>query len=94
MGHSSLQSLRQLPVDMLKIHQSFVTALDAEPDDSAIVGAVVELGHALGLSVIAEGVETDAQLAHLRELGCDGAQGFLFSHPVPEDDVHQLLISR
>jgi diguanylate cyclase (GGDEF)-like protein len=94
MGHSSLQSLRQLPVDMLKIHQSFVTALDAEPDESAIVGAVVELGHALGLSVIAEGVETDAQLAHLRELGCDGAQGFLFSPPVPEEDVHQLLIRR
>ncbi|MGI8714038.1 MAG: putative bifunctional diguanylate cyclase/phosphodiesterase [Solirubrobacteraceae bacterium] len=94
MGHSSLQSLRSMPIDMLKIHQSFVGGLDADPDDSAIVGAVVELGHALGLSVIAEGVETDAQLAHLRELGCDGAQGFLFSQPVPEDDVHELLVSR
>jgi diguanylate cyclase (GGDEF)-like protein len=94
MGHSSLQNLRRLPIDMLKIHQSFVNALDADPDDSAIVGAVVELGHALGLSVIAEGVETDVQLAHLRELGCDGAQGFLFSHPVPEDDVQELLVSR
>jgi diguanylate cyclase (GGDEF)-like protein len=94
MGHSSLQTLRELPVDMLKIHQSFVTSLDAEPDDSALVGAVVELGHALGLTVIAEGVETDVQLAHLRELGCDGAQGFLFSRPVTEDGVHELLISR
>jgi diguanylate cyclase (GGDEF)-like protein len=94
MGHSSLQTLRELPVDMLKIHQDFVSALDADPDDSALVGAVVELGHALGLTVIAEGVETDVQLAHLRELGCDGAQGFLFSQPVPEDGVHELLVSR
>jgi EAL domain-containing protein (putative c-di-GMP-specific phosphodiesterase class I) len=94
MGHSSLQSLRELPVDMIKIHESFVSALDSETDDSALVGAVVELGHALGLTVIAEGVETDVQLAHLRELGCDGAQGFLFSGPVTEDGVHELLVSR
>ena len=79
---------------MIKIHQNFVSALDAEPDDSALVGAVVELGHALGLTVIAEGVETDVQLAHLRELGCDGAQGFLFSRPVPEDGVHEMLLRR
>jgi diguanylate cyclase (GGDEF)-like protein len=94
MGHSSLQSLRELPVDMIKIHQTFVSALDAATDDSPLVGAVVELGHALGLTVIAEGVETDVQLAHLRELGCDGAQGFLFSGPVTEDGVHELLVSR
>jgi diguanylate cyclase (GGDEF)-like protein len=94
MGQTSLQGLRQLPVDMIKIHQNFVTTLDADPDDSALVGAVVELGHALGLTVIAEGVETDVQLAHLRELGCDGAQGFLFSQPVPEDGVQELLVSR
>ena len=93
MGRSSLQSLRHLPVDMLKIHQSFVSTLGSGRDD-ALVGAVVELGHALGLSVVAEGVETDNQLAHLRELGCDGAQGFLFSQPVPEASVHDLLSSR
>jgi diguanylate cyclase (GGDEF)-like protein len=91
MGHSSLQSLKHLPVDTLKIHESFVSSLGSAPGDVAIVGAVVELGHALGLSVVAEGVETDTQLAHLRELGCDGAQGFLFSRPVPEEDVHNLL---
>jgi diguanylate cyclase (GGDEF)-like protein len=91
MGHSSLQSLRHLPVDTLKIHESFVASLGSAPGDVAIVGAVVELGHALGLSVVAEGVETDAQLAYLRDLGCDGAQGFLFSRPVPEDSVHDLL---
>jgi diguanylate cyclase (GGDEF)-like protein len=94
MGHSSLSSLKHLPVDTLKIHESFVSSLDSVPGDAAIVGAVVELGHALGLSVVAEGVETDAQLAHLRELGCDGAQGFLFSRPVSEDGVHDLLGSR
>ena len=59
--------------------------------DVATVGAAVELGHALGLTVVAEGVETDAQLAHLRELGCDGAQGYLFSPPVPEESVYSLL---
>jgi diguanylate cyclase (GGDEF)-like protein len=94
MGHSSLQSLKDLPVDTLKIHESFVSSLATGPGDVAIVGAVVELGHALGLSVVAEGVETDAQLAHLRDLGCDGAQGYLFSHAVPEDDVHDLLGAR
>jgi EAL domain-containing protein (putative c-di-GMP-specific phosphodiesterase class I) len=91
LGRSSLPSLRELPVDMLKIHQSFVSPLGTEPGDGAVVGAVVELGHALGLSVIAEGVETDYQLAHLRDLGCDGAQGFLFSQPVPETAVRELL---
>ena len=99
LGRSSLESLRNLPIEMLKIHESFVSRLGngrADPlsEDAAAVGAVVELGHALGLSVIAEGVETDHQLAHLRDLGCDGAQGFLFSQPVPEADVRELLGSR
>jgi diguanylate cyclase (GGDEF)-like protein len=91
MGHASLASLRDLPVDTLKLHESFVARLDREPAQAALVGAVVELGHALGLSVVAEGVETDVQLARLRDLGCDGAQGYLFSRPVPEDAVHELL---
>jgi EAL domain-containing protein (putative c-di-GMP-specific phosphodiesterase class I) len=93
LGHSSLPSLRELPVDMLKIHQSFVSPLGRHHSngEGEVIGAVVELGHALGLSVIAEGVETDHQLAHLRDLGCDGAQGFLFSQPVPETAVRDLL---
>lgn len=98
-GSSSLESLRHLPVDMLKIDRSVVSRLGwgrvgvegADPEAEAAVGAVVELGHALGLSVIAEGVETDHQLAHLRDLRCDGAQGFLFSRPVPEGEVRELL---
>jgi diguanylate cyclase (GGDEF)-like protein len=90
-GHSSLQSLRHLPLEAIKIDPSFVAGLGANPEDAALLGALVDLGHALGVTVVAEGVETDTQLAHLRDLGCDGAQGYLFSRPVPEDDVHALL---
>ena len=90
-GHSSLASFRQLPVQVLKIHPSFVSGLGGEPEDTALLGALVDLGHALGLRVVAEGVETDTQLAHLRSVGCDGAQGFLFSRPLPEDAVAALL---
>jgi diguanylate cyclase (GGDEF)-like protein len=90
-GPSSLASLQHLPLDAIKIDQSFVSRLGVEPDGSALVGALVELGHALGLTVLAEGVETDSQAARLRDLGCDGAQGFLFSRPLTEDDVAALL---
>jgi diguanylate cyclase (GGDEF)-like protein len=90
-GHSSVASLRELPLDSVNIDRSFVSSLGSDPTDSAVVGALVELGHALGLSVVAEGVETDAQLARLRDLGCDGAQGYLFSRPLPVDGVHALL---
>jgi diguanylate cyclase (GGDEF)-like protein len=90
-GHSSLRSLRHLPLEAIKIDPSFVAGLGANPDDAALLGALVELGHALGVTVVAEGVETDTQLAHLRDLGCDGAQGYLFSRPVPEDGVQALL---
>jgi diguanylate cyclase (GGDEF)-like protein len=91
MGHSSVQSLRDLPLDTLKIHESFVAGLDHQPEETALVGALVELGHALGLTVVAEGVESDQQLAQLKRVGCDGAQGYLFSRPVPEDGVGALL---
>jgi diguanylate cyclase (GGDEF)-like protein len=90
-GSSSLASLKRLPIDTLKIHESFVTGLGSDPDETPIVGAVVGLGHALGLTVMAEGVETDAQLAELRALGCDRAQGYLFGRPVPEQEVQALL---
>ena len=80
-GPSSLASLQHLPLDAIKIDHTFVSRLGVEPDGSALVGALVELGHALGLTVLAEGVETDSQAARLRDLGCDGAQGFLFSQP-------------
>jgi EAL domain-containing protein (putative c-di-GMP-specific phosphodiesterase class I) len=88
---SMLLNLRSLPVDSIKIHRSFVRALGSDPAEATVVGAVVELGHALGLRVEAEGVETDQQLAQLRLLGCDGAQGPLFSPAVPSEEADVLL---
>jgi len=76
-GHSSLARLKSLPVEVLKVDRSFVDGLGTEPEDSAIVAAVLSLAHALGLHVIAEGVETPLQAHQLAELGCGVAQGWL-----------------
>jgi diguanylate cyclase (GGDEF)-like protein len=81
-GAASLESLKRMPIDTLKLHESFVTGLNGDPGAASIAGAVIELAHALGLSVVAEGVETDLQLGELRSLGCDAAQGFFLSQPV------------
>jgi EAL domain-containing protein (putative c-di-GMP-specific phosphodiesterase class I) len=86
--------LQQMPIHMLKIDRALVARLGETPGDVATVSAAVELGHRLGLCVVAEGVETDEQLAQLRDLGCDGAQGFLFSRPMPEEAVCSLLGTR
>jgi diguanylate cyclase (GGDEF)-like protein len=80
-----------LAVDGIKLHESLLSELDSNGDGPPVVGAVVELAHALGLRVVAEGVETEAQAEELRALGCDGAQGFLFARPVPEEAVEGLL---
>ena len=85
-GYSSLSYLKKLAVDKLKIDQSFVRDLADDADDAAIVTAIVQLGHALQLSVIAEGVETEAQLAFLRNCNCDQIQGYLISRPVPAQE--------
>ncbi|HEY0843762.1 MAG TPA: EAL domain-containing protein [Noviherbaspirillum sp.] len=82
-GYSSLSYLKKLAVDKLKIDQSFVRDLAHDADDAAIVRAIVQLGHALQLSVIAEGVESDAQMAFLQNCQCDQVQGYLISRPVP-----------
>ena len=86
-GYSSLGYLRRFPVDEVKLDQTFVTRLGASAEDSAIVAAIVDLGHALGLDVVAEGVETQSQLAALRTVGADAAQGFLFAPPQPASDL-------
>jgi diguanylate cyclase (GGDEF)-like protein len=82
-GHSSLANLRRLPVHELKIDRSFVTPMLNEESDGVIVRSTIELGHALGLKVIAEGVEDEITLARLEEIHCDRAQGHYFSKPIP-----------
>ncbi|MGZ4285582.1 MAG: putative bifunctional diguanylate cyclase/phosphodiesterase [Solirubrobacteraceae bacterium] len=91
-GSSSLSNLKQLAIDSIKIHESLVGGLGRDPGEAPLVRAVIELGHALGVEVVAEGVENDAQLDQLRALGCDGAHGFLLGRPVPEEEVLGLLI--
>jgi diguanylate cyclase (GGDEF)-like protein len=90
---SSLTRLKSLPIDTIKLHGSLVSEIDSDPRERPIVEAVVELGHALGCGVVAEGVETPAQAEALRAIGCDGAQGFLFAPPVPEELVERLLVN-
>jgi len=92
-GYSSLSYLKRFPISSLKIDQSFVRDLSVNKEDEAIVAAIIALGHSLGLNVIAEGVETTAQLDRLRNKGCNEMQGYLFSRPVPAAEMTQLLRS-
>ncbi|MBI2276930.1 MAG: bifunctional diguanylate cyclase/phosphodiesterase [Dechloromonas sp.] len=91
-GYSSLSYLTRLPLDQLKIDQSFVRNLPGNPNDAAVAQAVVTLARSLGLAVIAEGVETEAQRAFLEQHGCPTYQGYLFSRPVELAQFEQLLI--
>jgi diguanylate cyclase (GGDEF)-like protein len=86
-GYSSLTQLRKLPVDELKIDRSFISRAHVDADDASIVSSTIELGHNLGLKVVAEGVEVAETLLMLRKLGCDYAQGFLISKPMAADEV-------
>ena len=90
-GFSSLGQLRSFPVDMIKVDRSFVQGVEDEAKDAAITANLVTLAHALGLQAIAEGIESDSQLASLRALGCDLAQGYLFARPLPEGQVRTVL---
>jgi len=90
-GHSSLSSLRQLPLDQLKIDQSFVRDISMDPDDTVIVQTIIAMGNNLGLSVIAEGVETEMQKEFLIRHHCLHFQGYLFGKPVPIDKLEEML---
>jgi diguanylate cyclase (GGDEF)-like protein/PAS domain S-box-containing protein len=90
-GYSSLSALKSFPISSLKIDKSFVSELADNPDDQAIALAVISLGHRLNLRVIAEGVETEQQRRFLQENDCDEMQGYLFSRPLPPDEVAALL---
>jgi EAL domain-containing protein (putative c-di-GMP-specific phosphodiesterase class I) len=90
-AYSSLNYLKRFPVDMLKVDRSFVEGLGSDKESTTIVSAVVGLAHTLGMTALAEGVETAEQLAHVRGLGCDAAQGYLFARPEPGDRLEGLL---
>ncbi len=90
-GYSSLSYLRRFPVDVLKVDQSFVAGLGRDSEDAAIVAAILNLAASLELSAIAEGVENEEQLQHLRELGCAAAQGFWFAEPGPAEAIEPLF---
>jgi EAL domain-containing protein (putative c-di-GMP-specific phosphodiesterase class I) len=90
-GYSSLAYLNRFPIDTVKIDRSFIRNVPDSHSDTQITSAVIALGHSLGLSVIAEGAETQKQIDFLRQEGCDEVQGYFFSRPIPAADVEAFL---
>jgi EAL domain-containing protein (putative c-di-GMP-specific phosphodiesterase class I) len=86
-----LSQIAHLPLDALKIDRSFIASMTDRPETLAIVSAIVNITKALGIFVVAEGVETEVQATRLQSLGCDEAQGYFFSRPVPASEVSKLL---
>ena len=90
-GYSSLAHLKRFPLDLLKIDRGFIHDIPNSGDDMAISSSVIALGHAMGLKVLAEGVETQEQLSFLQDKGCDFFQGYFCSRPLPAEDFARLL---
>jgi EAL domain-containing protein (putative c-di-GMP-specific phosphodiesterase class I) len=86
-GYSSLARIRDMPVDVLKIDRSFVSGVDVDPQNQSIVSAFIELARGLGVTTLAEGIETEGELAFVRQRGCVMGQGFYFSKPVPPEEI-------
>jgi diguanylate cyclase (GGDEF)-like protein/PAS domain S-box-containing protein len=93
-GYSSLSQLKRFPLSVVKVDRSFIGGLGIEPEDAAIMKAIVEMSHALHLTVVAEGVETDAQHRAVHELGCEYVQGYLLCRPMPPEDITEFLDER
>ena len=92
-GYSSMAYLKRLPVDELKVDRTFVLTMDADRNDAMLVRGAIDLGHNLGLTVVAEGVESPAHVAALRQLGCDIAQGYHYGHPMPPGEMAGWLVA-
>jgi EAL domain-containing protein (putative c-di-GMP-specific phosphodiesterase class I) len=86
-GYSSLSYLQRFPVDYLKIDKSFIDLLGDGTDKPVLAGAIIQIAHSLGLEVVAEGIETEAVMEHLASIGCAKGQGYLFSRPLPAEDL-------
>ncbi len=93
-GYSSLSYLHRFPTDSVKIDRSFVSRIGREGEDAGIVRTIIDLAHDLGMRTVAEGIETTQQAETLRTLGCEAGQGFLYSHPVAEEEARRLLTRR
>jgi len=93
-GYSSLSRLREMPIDELKLDRSFVLPMADDARAAALVASTIDLAHSLGLRMVAEGVETSVAYAELKRLGCDQAQGFLISRPVPAAELDHWLSNR
>ena len=90
-GFSGLSHLRQVPVDGVKIDKSFIADLQRDPDDLALTTAIIGMAHSLGITVVAEGIEQEAQFNLLRDRGCDLGQGYWFSRPLSPADMVKLI---